>query len=147
MDVLKSRILDYLKNHLYANLSTINAAEPKQPHVSTVAYVNDGLNLYFVTSSKTHKAVNIEKNSKVALTIDEDEPDWMKITGLQIKGKASQVKAEDIGPLFEIYAEKFPVAKSFPVSSDDSFIRITPVKIWILDYSKGFGHRDYLDVT
>lgn len=139
-------IRDYLKNHRYANIATIHATDPRQSHVSTVAYVNDGLNIYFLTSNKTHKAFNIEKNSKVALTIDEDEPDWMKITGLQIEGLASQVKEQDIGPIFEIYAEKFPVAKSFPVSSDDSFIRITPVKIWILDYRKGFGHRDYLEL-
>lgn len=147
MDALKSRISDYLKNHLYANLATINTADPKQPHVSTVAYVNDGLNLYFITSNKTNKFVNIGKNDRVALTVDEDEPDWMKITGLQIEGKASQAKEEDIGPIFEIYAEKFPVAKSIPVSSDYGFIRITPVKIWLLDYSKGFGHRDYMEIS
>lgn len=146
MNDLRDYAVQYLKNHLYANIATINATEPSQPHVATVAYVNDGLNIYFITSNKTHKAVNIEKNSKVALTIDEDEPDWMKLTGLQIEGKASQVKAEDISPIFEIYAEKFPFAKSFPVSPDDRFIRIMPVKIWILDYRKGFAHRDYLEL-
>ncbi len=146
MNDLRDYVAQYLKNHQYANMATIHATDPMQPHVSTVAYVNDGLNLYFATSSKTHKVVNIEKNSKVALTIDEDEPDWMKITGLQIEGKASQLKEEDIGPIFEIYAEKFPVAKSFPVSPDDRFVKITPVKIWILDYRKGFAHRDYLEL-
>lgn len=146
MNDLKDYAVQYLINHRYANIATLHATDPMQPHVSTIAYVNDGLNIYFITSNKTHKAVNIEKNSKVALTIDEDEPDWMKITGLQIEGLASQVKEQDIGPIFEIYAEKFPVAKSFPVSSDDSFIRITPVKIWILDYRKGFGHRDYIEL-
>jgi len=112
MNDLRDYVVQYLKNHQYANMATIHATDPMQPHVSTVAYVNDGLNLYFVTSSKTHKVVNIEKNNKVALTIDEDEPDWMKLTGLQIEGKASQVKAEDISPIFEIYAEKFPTVLS-----------------------------------
>jgi nitroimidazol reductase NimA-like FMN-containing flavoprotein (pyridoxamine 5'-phosphate oxidase superfamily) len=83
-DSLKQDIIDYLKDNMYANLATVNAVDAAQPHVSTIAYVNDGLNLFFVTNRNSRKFANLTGNSRVALTIDKEEPDWMKITGLQI---------------------------------------------------------------
>lgn len=81
-DSIKNEVLLYLNRHLYGNLATIYSNDPMQPHVTTVAYVNDGFDLYFTTSVKSQKYANLEGNSKVAMTIDEDETDWMKLTGL-----------------------------------------------------------------
>ena len=113
-DEIKKDILSYLNEHLYVNLATINANDPGQPHVSTVAYVNEGFDLYFATSVKSRKFANIEKNPKVALTVDEDEADWMKITGLQIEGEADVVGEDQLPSVFGIYSEKFPIIKTFP---------------------------------
>jgi len=143
---IKKEILSYLKGHLYGNLATINSQDPKQPHVTTIAYVNDGFDLYFTTAVKTQKFSNLTENPRVAITIDEDEPDWMKLTGLQLEGKAEVVKEGRIPFVFGIYSEKFPIIKSFPANPDYRFIKITPQRIWILDYRKGFGHRDYLEL-
>jgi uncharacterized protein YhbP (UPF0306 family) len=146
-DNIKNEVLNYLKKHLYGNLASINSTDPRQPHVSTVVYVNDGFTIYFGTSWKTIKFANIEKNNNVALTIDEDvKTDWMKITGLQIEGKASPIKEEDMPYVFRIYSEKFPVIKGFPPNPDSRFLKITPEKIWLIDYTKGFGHREYLEL-
>lgn len=143
---IKQAILQYLKGHLYGNLATVYSNDPMQPHVTTVAYVNDGFDLYFTTSVKSQKFANLESNSKVAMTIDEDETDWMKLTGLQIEGIAEVVKAEQESAVFEIYAEKFPIIKEFPPNLDFRFIKIKPKRIWILNYQKGLGHRDYLEL-
>ncbi|HEC98678.1 MAG TPA: pyridoxamine 5'-phosphate oxidase family protein [Nitrospirae bacterium] len=145
-DEINKEILSYLNEHLYLNLATINSNDPGQPHVSTVAYVSEGFELYFATSVKSRKFSNLEKSPKVALTIDEDEADWMKITGLQIEGKAEVVKEDQLPSVFVIYSEKFPIIKTFPANPDYRFIKITPRKVWILDYSKGFAHRDYLEL-
>lgn len=142
----KQEVIEYLKENQYANVATVNAEDQSQPHVSTVAYVSEGPNLYFVTSSKSQKFVNLSKNRNVAVTIDRDEEDWMKITGIQIEGIAEPVSESDAASVFALYAEKFPVIKNFPSNPDYRFTRIRPRKIWMLDYSKGFGRRDSVDV-
>ncbi|GBE02628.1 hypothetical protein BMS3Abin08_02079 [bacterium BMS3Abin08] len=145
-DEIKKEILSYLSGHLYLNLATINSNDPAQPHVSTVAYVNEGFDLYFATSVKSRKFANLKNNPKVALTIDEDEADWMKITGLQIEGEAEVVKEDQLPSVFGIYSDKFPIIKTFPANPDYRFIKITPREAWMLDYRKGFAHRDYLEL-
>lgn len=138
----KQDVIEYLKRNQYANVATVNPDDQGQPHVSTVAYVNDGIDLYFVTSIKSQKFANLSRNSKVALSIDRDEPDWMKITGIQIEGEAEPVQEADAGAVFARYAEKFPVIKNFPPNPDYRFTRIRPKKVWLIDYRKGFGHRE-----
>ncbi len=140
------RIVSCLKGYLYGSLATINADNPKQPHVSSVVYVNDGLDLYFGTSAKSQKFINLIKNPKVAFTIDEYAADWRELKGLQIEGEAEVVKEDRVPFVYGIYSEKFPIIKSLPDNTDSRFVKITPQKIWMLDYSKGFGHRDYLEL-
>jgi len=80
------------------------------------------------------------------MTIDEDEADWMKLNGLQIEGIAEVLKEEQVPVVFEIYTEKFPIIKEFPTNQDYCLIKITPKKMWVLDYKSGLGHRDYLEM-
>lgn len=143
---LKERILSNLKAHFYLNLATTNSDNPKQPHVSSVVYVNNGLDLYFGTSTKTQKFINLTSNPKVAATIDEYTTDWAELKGIQIEGEAEVVKEDIAAFVYGIYSEKFPIIKSIPAIPDNRFIKITPRKIWMLDYSKGFGYRDYLEL-
>ncbi|MBI3600529.1 MAG: pyridoxamine 5'-phosphate oxidase family protein [Nitrospinae bacterium] len=143
---IKNKVLSYMKGHLYGNLATIYSDDAEQPHVSSIAYVNNGFDLYFTTSVKTQKFVNMEKNPKIAMTIDEDEPDWMKLNGLQIEGIAEVLKEKLVPAVFEIYADKFPIIKGFPSNPDYRFIKIIPKKMWVIDYKRGLGHRDYLEL-
>jgi len=146
-DEIKKEVISYLSRHMYANLATISSDNPQQPHVSSIAYVNDGLNLYFATGLQTEKFKNITKNHRVALTIDEDESDWTKITGLQIEAKAEVLSSDKIADVAGPFLEKFPFARTLPQNSESRFIRIIPKKIWMLDYRKGFGHREYVEVN
>jgi uncharacterized protein YhbP (UPF0306 family) len=144
-DEIKKEVVSYLSRHMYANLATISAGNPQQPHASSIAYVNEGLNMYFVTSLQTEKLKNISKNPRVALTVDEDEADWTKITGIQIEGEAEVLSQDKIADIAGPFLEKFPYARTLPPNSDSRFIRIVPKKIWVLDYRKGFGHRDFFE--
>jgi nitroimidazol reductase NimA-like FMN-containing flavoprotein (pyridoxamine 5'-phosphate oxidase superfamily) len=51
----KQEITEYLKANSYANVATVNAGDPSQPHVSTVAYASDGMSIYL---SRTRIAGN-----------------------------------------------------------------------------------------
>lgn len=145
-DAMKKEAVSYLSGHLYANLATVSADNRQQPHASTIAYISDGLSLYFATSAKTEKARNITANPRVSLTVDHDEPDWTKITGLQIEGEAEILTPDKAAAVVPRYLEKFPYAKTLPPNPDSRFIRIVPKRVWLIDYRKGFGHRDYFEV-
>ena len=55
---------------------------------TTVGYVNDGLTLYFPMQPQSQKAANLTRDKRVSLTIDNDVPDPIAITGLSMAALA-----------------------------------------------------------
>lgn len=115
------------------------------PQATTVGYVNDGLTIYFGTTSDAQKTQNIARNNKVSLTIDRRYDTWDEIESLSLAGLATQVvdpeEQEKVGAM--MYA-KFPQIQG--IESDELgtlvLFRIDPVVISLLDYNKGFGHTE-----
>ncbi len=139
---LNKTIETYLSTH---NIATLSTCVENIPHASTVEYVNNGLVLYFSTNPETQKAKNMEKNNRVSLTIDEDYPDWTKIQGIQMDGIAEEIKdPSELKLASSLYLEKFPFVADFPPSNNKMY-KVTPTKIYFLDYTKGFGHRDTIE--
>lgn len=121
------------------------------PQATTVSYVNDGLAIYFGTSSNSQKAQNITANGKVSLTINRPYANWDEITGLSLAGNATLVTdAEESKKAMELVFSKFPqVADYMPANSEEgglAIFRIDPLVISLLDYGKGFGHIDLVEV-
>jgi nitroimidazol reductase NimA-like FMN-containing flavoprotein (pyridoxamine 5'-phosphate oxidase superfamily) len=143
----KSFILDQLARHENLTLATVRA--DGYPQATTVGYVNDGLTIYVGTGPDSQKIENIRGCDKVSLTVDRDEPDWSRIQGLSMGGRAAIV--EDGGEITRIQSlmlAKFPQLKAMPAIEPGSiaFIRITPEVISVLDYTKGFGHTELVRV-
>ncbi|MCY6379655.1 pyridoxamine 5'-phosphate oxidase family protein [Hoeflea prorocentri] len=120
------------------------------PQATTVSFMNDGLTLYFMTTSDSQKASNIAKNNRVSVTINRDYGSWDKIESLSMGGLALRVtdpaEQEKIG---ELLMEKFPEAAQYEPEDTDvelAFFRVEPRVVSLLDYSKGFGHTETLTV-
>ena len=145
-DVRKS-VEDYLKKGKTFTLALI--AEGGKPSADTVVYVSDGLRLYFVTDNRTRKAKNIGKGAAAAVTVDEYTDDWSKIQGLQMEGKVAPLNDEArTKEVFQLFGRKFPqVQKVMPqVPPTYQFYEFSPKRVWFIDYTRGFGHRDYFEV-
>ena len=119
------------------------------PQATVVAFVHDDIRLYFSTDATSQKARNIAACDKVSLTVTRPYRTWDEIEGLSIGGHATLVtdpeEAERAGDL--IFA-RFPqvadlVAEEAP---DSALFRVDPVVISVLDYAKGFGHTEMVDV-
>ena len=54
------------------------------PQATTVSYMNDGLNIYFMSVANGQKARNIARNNKVSLTINRPYKDWNEIESLSM---------------------------------------------------------------
>lgn len=121
------------------------------PQATTVSYMNDGLTIYFMTSTDAQKTQNIAQNNKVSLTINRPYERWDEIESLSLGGLAATVsdpqEQEKIGKLL---MEKFPQAADYEPEDDDfelTVIRIDPKVISLLDYKKGFGHTELIEVS
>ncbi|MDK2892036.1 pyridoxamine 5'-phosphate oxidase family protein [Methanohalophilus sp.] len=140
-DDIKQKIEEYLKNHKWLNLATVDSE--CKPMVHTMAYVSDGATVYFGTSKQTHKVDDIMNNSNVAYTVDEDNVDVMTITGIQMQGIATQVtEPSELEKFSTLMSEKYPFMRDLPKTPDSVVFRVDPVEGYYLDYSKGFTHRD-----
>lgn len=121
------------------------------PQATTVSYVNDGLTIYFGTTTESQKAHNIASNNKVSLTINRPYANWDEIEGVSISGRAEIVEdsaeQEKFGAL--LFA-KFPQTKDYipPDMPPEALaiFRIEPQFISLLDYRQGFGHTELFEL-
>ncbi|MGO9005557.1 MAG: pyridoxamine 5'-phosphate oxidase family protein [Beijerinckiaceae bacterium] len=146
------RALRYLQQHHVAGLATSGS---DGPWAAAVFYVSDGFTLYFLSSPTSRHCQNIARDPHVAATIQEDYADWPEIKGLQLEGMASTISGEDEARARGLYGEKYPLVGM--ISQAPSAIvaamarvrwyRIVPQRVYFIDNSAGFGHRDELDLS
>ena len=145
--VIRTKILELLDQHRNMTLATLRP--DGWPQATAVGYANDGLTLYFLCGLNSQKATNLARDNRVSLTIDDDTPEVMQITGLSMAARAQPVvdRAEAEHAL-RLLMLKYPEQKSLPASlpmptpENIRIFRLTPTVISLLDYSKGFGHTD-----
>jgi hypothetical protein len=142
---IRKKILTLLDQHRIMTLATLRP--DGWPQATTVGYVNEGFDLYFLCGLDSQKAANLARDDRVSLTIDHDTPDIMSITGLSMAGHAQAVvdKAE-AGRILGLLPLKYPEQVSLPVPMPTAdqvrIFHVKPTVISVLDYTKGFGHTD-----
>jgi len=145
---LRQEIISILEE---ANDMTIaTARDDGYPQATTVSYINDGLSIYFGCAADSQKARNISRSDKVSLTVNLPYASWNEIRGLSIGGKAEPVTdREDIDRVAQLMFQKFPqIARYAPTEMEEiEVFRVTPEIISVLDYRKGFGHTELINVV
>ncbi|MCU0304067.1 MAG: pyridoxamine 5'-phosphate oxidase family protein [Thermoanaerobaculales bacterium] len=143
---LERRILELLRGRHLANLATV---EGQRPNVSAVEFVNDGLTLYFVSIPGTQKVANLAVNPAVALTVNGPGRSRREVTGVQYYGRAKPVTdAATVERIKTLFFDKYlfeDAAHWF--GSRILFYEVTPERVDLVDYGRGFGHKDVLVPT
>jgi PPOX class probable F420-dependent enzyme len=142
---LRRKILTLLDRHRVMTLATLRP--DGWPQATTVGYANEGLNIYFLCGQDSQKAANLARDNRVSLTIDDDTPQVMEITGLSMAARAQPVTdPAEAQKVIDLLISRYPAQPSFPLPmpkpSDVRIFRVTPVVISVLDYTKGFAHTD-----
>jgi PPOX class probable F420-dependent enzyme len=146
---LRQRILELLAANHDMSLATLR--DDGYPQANVVSYANDGLVLYFATSRTSQKVRNIQRNDKVSLAISAPYADWSRIRGLSMAGRAC-VLADDTpacSHAMDLMLARYPTAWDMsppPAPTQSVFVRIVPEVISVLDYTRGFGHADLVEV-
>jgi general stress protein 26 len=140
---LEQRILDFLRERPIANLATV---EGQRPNVSAVEFVNDGLTLYFVSIPKTQKVVNLAENPAVALAVNGADRGRDEVMGVQYYGRARAVTDEAVIESIKtrFFDKYFYEDAAHWFGSRVLFYEVTPERVDLVDYSRGFGHKDSL---
>ena len=141
---MKRAILGIMDGHRNMTLATVRP--DGWPQATTVGYANDGLTLYFLCGEESQKAANLARDDRVSITIDDDTPEVMEITGLSMAAHAKRVEDEaEAHKAMKLLMSRYPEQKAeLPEPKEDglAIFRVTPTVISVLDYTKGFGHTD-----
>ncbi len=120
------------------------------PQATTVSYVNDGMTIYFGTAESAQKARNIQSNSKVSITINRAYSKWDDIEGLSMAATAHRVSdAHEQEKVTRLMLDKFPQIPEYESVMEGEvpvIYRVEPCIVSVLDYSKGFGHTELVEI-
>jgi uncharacterized protein YhbP (UPF0306 family) len=150
---LERQIGVFLALHHVMSLATIGSSGP---HATSLLYACDGLALIWVSESNTLHSREIEADPRVAATVAPDYSDFAAIRGVQIVGTASRIVAaeERMLHLAELEA-RYPFLEQLaagPVElrqaySRTAVYRLRPIRIVLIDNTKGFGHKETLELS
>ena len=147
MDIgLRKRIVQFMEK---CRLCTIATASPQgQPSASTVFFRNAELDIYFNTARDSQKVRDITANHRVALTMQEPgivPAADQDIKGIQYLGEAIILPdGETIGVPRGVISRHKAFNSAMPGKS--VVVKVTPLKVYFIDYSRGFRHRDILEL-
>lgn len=147
MPSLRNTILTYLQSHHVMTLATDG---PLGLWAAAVFYADDEFTLTFLSSPTSRHSQNIEATGRVAATIQDETQDWRAIKGIQLEGRAKRLSGEEQLAALIRYGRKFPLVASLataPVEiaqamSRIAWYKVTPDRLFFVDNSRGFGHRD-----
>lgn len=136
--------LQYAREHQVLTLATTG---PDGPWAAAVFYVNDGFSFYFLSAGHTRHAQNLLHNPRAAATIQEDYKDWPSIKGIQLEGIVRLLEGDAAEMAQSFYAEKYPFIKNAPTAIRRGLAKVNwycllAQRLYFIDNSKGFGHRD-----
>lgn len=146
---LGQRVQAYLRTCHVATLATMGA---DGPWAAAVFYVSAGYTLYFLSSPRSRHCRNLEQDPRVAVTIHADYSEWHEIKGVQLEGEATQLTGTEEERARQLYASKFPLIGRAPAAIASALSRvrwysIVPARLFFIDNSIGFGHRDEIIPT
>ncbi len=150
---LGRRIGEFLTAHHVMSLATLG---PIGPHAANLFYACDGLAPVWVSEPETRHSRDIEADPRVAATVAPDTSDFAAIKGVQIAGSARRIVDVDdrkrcLALLEARYAFLGQLAEGPPKLREayarTGVYRLQPARIVLIDNSKGFGHKETLEVS
>lgn len=134
-----------------ANDLTLATVRPDgYPQATTVSYAHEDLTIYAGIGKDSQKARNIRQNNRVSLTVNLDYRGWNHIKGLSM-GAVAEILTDpqEIGRAGGFMMKRFPQIEEWVKTGnmkDFVVLKIKPQVISLLDYEKGFGHTELVQV-
>lgn len=148
---IAGRIAAFLDAHHVMSLATCGA---HGPHAANVFYALDGFSLLWVSDPQTQHSATLETNPRVGATVAPDYRDFDEIRGVQISGDAHRIAdaserhrarslLEARYPLLQRLSDRPALRQAYESAE---LYRLVPRKMVMIDNTRGFGHKDTLDL-
>lgn len=142
---MKDIVTEFLLGHNTMSLAT---SRENSPYAASLFYASDGLTLYFLSSPDSEHSLNISLNPEVGVTISKDHSDWRTVRGLQIMGRAYEVREGEAELARGVFEKKYPFLTEL-LGSDKlprgaghyAFFKVVPETIRFIDNGVYFGYR------
>ena len=153
---LPPQVAAYLAGHHVMTLATQGGEGPWAAAVFyAVFYAGDGASLIFLSAPNTRHCRNLAQDARCAATIQEDYREWSQIKGIQLEGRVIELQGDEEKHAQRLYGEKFPIvgplarvpAPIVEALARVRWFRLVPEHFHFIDNSKGFGHRDEIDLA
>lgn len=146
MDRLSEVISDYISKCRSCTIAT--AGPDGEPDASTVFFAGSGLDLYFNTSKESIKIRNIQVNPRVAIAMQTNpEPKTdREISGIQYYGIAKILTEREHADVPRSVMARHKAFNSVK-PGNSVIVKATATKVYLIDYAKGFRHRDLLQFS
>ena len=119
------------------------------PHNTIVGYANDALTIYFLIFKSSQKFRNIVNNDRVAIAIGEQPADIHLAEAVYAAGHAAEIiDPQEREHAWRLLAKRHPnlAGRGMPDQSVTAIMGATCEHVTVLDYSKGLGHTDALEL-
>ncbi len=149
---LPPQVAAYLAGH---HVMTLATQGPQGPWASAVFYAGDGASLIFLSAPNTRHCRNLAQDARCAATIQEDYREWSQIKGIQLEGRVIELQGDEEKRAQRLYGENVPVVGAVAdvppaivnALAKVRWFRLVPEHFHFIDNSKGFGHRDEIDLA
>tara|TARA_B100002052_G_C15669562_1_gene501123 strand:- start:284 stop:712 length:429 start_codon:yes stop_codon:yes gene_type:complete len=137
-------ITTFLQKH---NTLTLATERNHEVFAAALFYisVDNGKAVIFVSNPQSDHIKNLENNKKCAATIQENNLDWEKIKGIQIRGTIELAEEK----YWKVYLNEFEyISKSEKLKNAMKKVKLYKLNIkWarLIDNSKGFGSKNEIE--
>jgi uncharacterized protein len=150
-EVLREQVQSYLREH---HVMTLASHGDEGVWAAAVFYANDGFATYFLSSATSRHCRNLAQNQRASAAIHEDYADWRAIKGIQMEGTVALLAGEAAEQARRLYGAKFPIVgklEQAPAAIVEALAKVrwyklVPDRLYFIDNSAGFGHRDEIDL-
>ena len=136
-----------------SDLTLATLCHDGSPHASTVNFASDDLILYVAIALDSHKAHNVREHGSVALTVNAPYCNWHEIQGMAIDARAAMVTdPAELKLASSLLLRKLPAYGKLIQEPGTLpwpgmlFLRIEPLALRLLDYTRGFGHTESFEL-
>jgi len=142
---LPPEVAAFLQRHHVMTLATQGS---DGPWAAALFYALDGEDLVFLSAPASRHARELAAQPRCAGTIQDQEPDWSRIQGVQLEGVATLLQGRERDNAERVYAERFafvrpeqappPIAKAL---AHVQWYRLRIARLYFIDNLRGFGQR------
>jgi len=150
---LKAAIEAFLAAHHVVSLATTDAEGA--PHAACVMYALNGLELLWTSDPGSRHSQHIEARPRVTATVAPDYEDFRAIRGLQVFGSARRLSGSAALAAAARMVSRYgflATLQSGPPAlraafESAGFYCLSPARITLIDNTRGFGHKETLELA